>query len=258
KMMGYEVSDQQLYFLFRTGETTKNDLVLIEISYDGKEVERYNVKPELDFRLTHFIKVGSNFIFGGYVSNEAVIVLFEPESNNLKVIPGFFQKDTELVDLRTNLNKTFNTVLIDRTSRGEKKVVLRTFDQNGKQLLEDIVPIEENITLQTGITSTLKREDLIIAGTWGDRNSKQSLGFYTLTIDPFSNQKIQFIDFGRLDHFVDYLNTKRADRIKATAEANAAAGKTASFTSYVMPFRIEESDKGFYLLAEVYSPSGNS
>lgn len=258
KMLGYEIADDRLYFLFRTGETTKNDLVLIEVSYAGKEIARYEVKPELDLRLTHFIKAGDNFIFGGYVNNEAVIVLFEPETKNMKVIPGFFQKDTELVDLRTNQNQTFNTVLINRGLRGERKMFFRTFDSTGKQLLEDVIQIEENMTLQTGITSELKREDLLVAGTWGDRNSKQSHGFYAVSVDPFSAQKIQYIDFGRLNHFVDFLKEKRASKIKENAKEDAKAGKEPSFTSHVMPFRIAENNSGFYLLAEVYNPSSSA
>ena len=258
KMVGYEVTPENLYFLFRTGETTKNDFVLIEISDDGRELARYPVKPDLDFRLTHFVKVGQNFVFGGYVSNEAVIILFDPAANSLKVVPGFFQKDTELVDLRTNQNQTFNTILMDRSTRGERKLVFKTFDETGKQLLEDNIQVDDDINLQTGIASTLEREELMIAGTWGERNSKQSNGFYTLSVDPFNEQKIQYVDFGKLEHFVDYLNPKRAARVKEASKESASSGKTPAFSSYVMPFRMVETKDGFHILAEVYNPVNTS
>ncbi|HZI26324.1 MAG TPA: hypothetical protein VFD46_14665, partial [Chryseolinea sp.] len=211
KMIGYEVVPGQIYFLYRTGETTKNDFELIEVGLQDNAslTARYQIKPELDFKLTHFIKAGSNFIFGGYVNNEPAVILYELPSKNIRVIPGFFQKDTELVDLRTNQNHTFNTVLVDRSTKENRKFVLRTFDETGKQLLEDVVPIEEGKTLQTGITSTLHREDLAVIGTWGERNSKQSLGFYFLDINPFQEQPIKYFDFGQLSHYLDYLPSKR-------------------------------------------------
>ncbi len=259
KMVGYEIGKTSLYFLFRTGDTNKNDFELIEISFDGEDRGRYSIKPDLDFRLTHFIKAGDNFIFGGYVSNEAVILLFEPAGGSIRVLPGFFQKDTELVDLRANQNGTFNTILMDRSNRGEKKILFRTFDPSGKQLLEDNILLDENVTLQTAITSTLEREELIIAGTWGDRNAKQSSGFFTLPVNPFADQKISYVDFGKLDNFVNYLNQKRAARIKETAREKPVDGRAPSFSAYVMPFRILENEDGFYLLAEVYNPvSSNS
>lgn len=254
QMVGYEISPGSLYLLYRTGETTKNDFELIGVDLTSKKLSRYQIKPELDFKLTHFIKAGENFVFGGYVNNEPAIILFELAANTIKVIPGFFQKDTELVDLRTNQNQTFNTVMIDRGSREGRKLTLRTFDETGKQLLEDVVAIEEQKSLQTGITSALEREDLAVIGTWGERNSKQSVGFYFLTVDPFKDQKISYVDFGQLNHYLDYLNPKRAERIKQNSSDDAKAGRVPKYTNYVMPFKVTEYPKGFLLLAEVYNP----
>lgn len=254
KFLGYEVGRDRLFFLFRTGETTKNDFELIEITFSGNEVGRYQFKPDLDFKLTHFTKAGANFIFGGYVNNEPAVVLFELATNHIRVLPGFFQKDTELVDLRTNENQTFNTVLIDRGSKENRKLTFRTFDESGKQLLDDLVSIESQIFLQTGITSTLQREDLAVMGTWGERNSKQSVGFYFMNVDPFSDQQLKYIDFAQLDHFLDYLNPKRAERIKESSAADRTAKRIPNFTAYVAPYRLKEYKDGFLLLAEVYTP----
>jgi hypothetical protein len=121
-------------------------------------------------------------------------------------------------------------------------------------LLEDIVPIDEQKSLQTGITSALQREDLAIVGTWGDRNSKQSTGFYFLNVDPFQEQKIKYIDFGQLTHYLDYLNPKRAERLKLNSRDDATAGRVPNYTNYVMPFAVAEYPQGFLLLAEVYTP----
>jgi hypothetical protein len=256
-MIGYEITPGIIYLLFRTGETTKNDFELIGVDLETKQSTRYQIKPELDFKVTHFIKAGGNFIFGGYVNSEPAIILYELVNKNIRVIPGFFQKDTELVDLRTNQNQTFNTVLIDRGSRDDRKLVLRTFDETGKQLLEDVVPIDEKKSLQTGITSALEREDLAVLGTWGDRNSKQSIGFYFMNVDPFQDQTIKYVDFGQLSHFTDYLSPKRAERIKENSRNDAAAGRVPNFTDYVMPFKVSEYAHGFLLLAEVYDPVSN-
>jgi hypothetical protein len=257
-LIGYEHTKGHLYLLYRTGETNRNSFSLIDIDIvQGSQLSRYEIKPELDFKLTHFSKVGGNIVLGGYVSNEPAILLYEMGDNQIKVIPGFFQKDNELVDLRVNQNQTFNTVLIDRSLRSERKLVFRTFDETGKLLLEDIVPIGDDRSLQTSISSTLEREDLIILGTWGDRQGKQSSGFFSLAVDPFSEQKINFLSFGEFEHFTDYLNPKRAQRIKDNAREDALEGRKPSFTNYVMPFKIEEHPEGFLLLAEVYHPSSN-
>ena len=254
-LIGYEVYPQHLYLLYRTGDTNKNSLVLIDVNTaEGTVNERYEIKPEVDFKITHFSKVGSSLALGGYVSNDPAILLYDLNTKGLKVVPGFFQKDNELVDLRVNENQTFNVLLIDRSQRSERKIVFRTFDESGKLLLEDVVPIDEDKSLQSSISSTLIREDMIVLGTWGDRLGKQSAGFFSIPVDPFQDQKIKYIHFGELQHFLDYLSPKRAERIRHNTKDDLKSGRDPSFTSYVIPYKIEESKEGYFLRAEVYNP----
>ncbi len=256
KLLGYEIARNQLYLLFRTGETSKNSLELIEVNTrDGREVNRVEIDPDLDFRITHFNKVGSNIVFGGYVSNEPAILLYESGNKSLKVLPGFFQKDNELVELRSNENSTFNAVLVDRSQRSERKLVFRTYDQSGNLLLEDIVPFDDAKSLQHGLSSQLRRDELMVLGTWGDKQGKQSYGFFALAIDPFSQQEVKYYPFGMLDNALDYLKPKRAARIKESTRDAVDNNRSPSFSTYAMPFRIQETAAGFVLLAEIYQPS---
>lgn len=257
KIIGYEYTPGHFCVLYRVGETTKNDFELIDFELTGAEPKHYVLKPDLDFKLTHFSKAGDSFTFGGYVNNEPAVLLFELPDERISVIPGFFQKDTELVDLRTNQNQTFNTVLVDRGSKEDRKLVFRTYDEKGKLLLEDVVPIDEEKSLQTGLTSTLVREDLAILGTWGERNSKQSIGFYFMAVNPFSDQKIAYIDLGQLNNFLGFLSPKRAERVKANSKEDASNGRIPNYSTYVMPFKVTEYKDGFLILAEVYNPNSN-
>jgi hypothetical protein len=256
-LVGHEYTQGSLCFLYRTGDTNKNTLELFDFDIKGEKKGYYEIKPELDFKLTHFSKAGSNLILGGYVSKDPVILIYEMTTNRIKVVPGFFQKDNELVDLRVNQNQTFNTVVIDRSTKAEKKIVFRTFDQNGEMLLEDAVNIDDNKSLQTSITSTLEREELMVLGTYGSRQSKQSLGFFTLAVDPFGDQKIHYIDFSQLSHYFDYIKPARAKRIKEKATENVQSGRNPDYSDYVMPFKVEENKSGFVMLAEVYLPTTN-
>ncbi len=257
KMVGYEVTPTHIYLLYRTGETTKNDFELIPVNFKGEEEERHTIKSDLDFKLTHFVLAANTLVLGGYVNKEPAILMYDLITKHVKVVPGFFQKDTELVDLRVNQNNTFNVVMVDRSGREDRTLLFKTFDLSGELLLEDLIPIDENKSLQTGITSTLEREDLIVVGNWGERNSKTSNGFYALTIDPFQDQKINFIPFGMLTHYLDYLKPKRANKIIENTKSDLQSGRNPKFVSSVMPYKIVEHKNGFLLLAEVYSAVSN-
>lgn len=258
QLRGYEHTNKTLYLLFRNGDTPKSNLEIIAIELNNFTINRYTIEQDLALALTHFNVVGPNFIFGGYVSNEPAVTLYETSEKTIRVIPGFFQRENELLDIRTNVNGTFNTILVDHSNKDNRKLIFKTFDQSGIQLIEDVTSIEELKTLQTGITNALEREDLLVLGAWGIRNSKTSNGFYSFVVNPFSENTINFKAFGELEHYLDYLKPRRADKIKAKTKAELEAGRIPSFTNYIVPYRILEHNKGYILLAESYNPSGSA
>jgi hypothetical protein len=241
------------------GDTNKNKLQLVDVDLiKGAEVNRVEIKPELDFKITHFTKVGNHVVLGGYVNNDPAVLLYNLKENHIKVLPGFFQKDSELIDVRVNQNMTFNTLIVDRTVRTDRKLLFRTFDEEGNILLEASTGVDENISLQTSISSSLEREDLVVIGTWGFKGGKQSAGVFTWAIDPFQEQKIDYKYFGELNTFLDYLSPKRAKRIKEKTKNVLKEGHRPEFTTYAVPFRIIEHEKGFLLLTEVYDPQSSN
>lgn len=258
-LLGFEYVPGSFYLLLRMGDSNKNKVEFIEIDVaNGAERNRGEINPELDFKITHFNKVGNRIVLGGYVNNEPAVLLYNIEDKQIKVLPGFFQKDTELVDVRVNQNQTFNTLLLDRSTRSERKLVFRTYDQSGNVLLETLAPIDENITLQTSISSTLEREEFLVLGTWGERTGKQSSGFFSLPVDPFGEQKITYTYFGELDNFLNYQNPKRAKKIKEKTKESLKESRRPDFSAYVVPFKIVETPEGFLLVAEVYNPQSTN
>lgn len=257
RLIGYDYVRGHVILLYRVGDSNKSDIELIQISLHNDDQLVFKIEPELSFNVTHFIQVGSSIVLGGYVNKDPTVLIYSMEEKRIKVLPGFFQKDTELVDLRTNLNKTFNVVLIERAIRDKQKLAFRTYDETGSLLLEDEIPMDPKISLQTGITSTLEREDMMIVGSWAEGNSKQSNGFFAIPIDPFNDQKIQYLAFGEMEHYLDYLKPNRAKRIQDKSKQEIKAGEIPNYINYVMPYRLAEYPKGFIMMAEVYIPSSS-
>ncbi|QOI97407.1 MAG: hypothetical protein HRU69_07850 [Flammeovirgaceae bacterium] len=257
-LIGYEYDSTNFYLLFKSGESIKTILDLVEINIRTAEIKQTEIKPELAVNLTHFSKVGNNFVFGGYVNNEPAVLLYLTDQQNMKVVPGFFQKETELVELRGNKNSTFSVILIDRSQRDNRKLLFKIFDSQGKELLDDIITIEGKRSLQTAIVSSLVRDDLILLGTWGGLNSKQSAGFYGVPVDPFTEQPITYTAFADMTNYLQYLKEAKRKRIVEKTKVALQAGKIPDFINFIRPVRITEYDKGFLLLAEVFIPSSST
>lgn len=252
-LIGYEYTPDHLYILLRAGENDLQEVLLLEQDLTDNSIERYEIKHEFNFRLTHFTVLDRTAIFGGYVSREPAVLIFDIPEKQLKVVPGFFTSDTELLDLRINENGTFNTLITNRSTRQNKTLVLRTFDAAGTQLMEDEIPIDQNKTILSGLTSALVRDELLIAGTYSIGNSKMASGFFSVLADPFKEQPVHYYDFAQLNHFLDYLNSKRAGKIKANSRRFREKSKDPEFKANVSNVRLEEREAGFYLLADAYN-----
>lgn len=257
RLVGYDYRDHQIYLLFREGEHEASKLALYTIHTQSQMVGHYTINQEITFKITHFSALANVITLGGYVSNEPAILLFDLETEKTKLVPGFFITNSELLDLRVNTNNTFNALIIDRSNKQNKKLLFKTFDVTGAVLLEDEMEIENNRTILSGITSTLVNDELLVAGTWTVGNSKQTSGIFTVLIDPFHNQPVNYYDFGQLTHFLDYLSNKRAAKVKTRSAEARNLGKLPEYKTYAIPMRLDEQAEGFGFLVEVYQPSAN-
>ncbi|HET9052609.1 MAG TPA: hypothetical protein VFM90_00445, partial [Cyclobacteriaceae bacterium] len=181
ELAGHEHSNGFVHLLFIRNEF-RGDMLVVSVNLSTYEYAHTKVTTELKINLTHFSKCGDNFVFGGDVGEEPAIFIYTPSTKSFITVPGFFKKRTELIDVQVNDNQTFNTVLISRENPDNAKIIFRTFDPFGKQLLEDVISTRDR-TLKTGMSTNLKRDDLMILGTWGDNTTNRASGFYGVPVN---------------------------------------------------------------------------
>ena len=257
RLVGYDYKDELIYLLFRTSDHEGSDLSIVTIQSKTQEIKRYTIKQELTFKITHLGVLREVVVLGGYVNDDPAVLVYDLASETLKIVPGFFISDTGLLDLRTNSNNTFNTLMIDRHTKEKKRLMLKTFDATGALLFEDVIEIDPDRTILSGITSALINDELLITGTWSQGTTKQAAGIYSVMADPFSDQAIKFHDFGGLKNFLEYQSPKRAARLREKSSKAKIAGTIPDFKAYTSVIRMEEQPGKFALLAEVYQSSGN-
>lgn len=257
-LIGYEYSQNQIFLLFRSGDTntgTNSDFTLLHFKLPTHEYTEHEIKHQFEFRITHFTVAGSTAILGGYAVREPAVLLFSIKEKQLKVVPGFLLHDTDLLDIRINHNNTFNVLMAERKTRDGKKLLVRTYDESGTLLLDDVIPMEKDKTPLSGITSALVRDEMIVIGTYGVGVNSQASGFFSVMVDPYADQPVRYTDLTQFEHFLDYMGEKKADKIKQKAERQRKLGKPATFKNSVSLIRIHETTKGFLLLAEAYYSS---
>ena len=256
-MVGFEHLPGRLYLLFRETQTTYNNFLLATFEFATQHVQLDKVRFDLNFQLSHFTVAGTSALFGGYVSNEPAVLIYNNSSDHPKVLPGLFTKNISLLDVRANQNQSFNVLLLENRRTDQSKLIIRTFDPEGNLIVDDIIPLNSKYTIQSGITSQLIQDEMMIVGTYGEGNGTQSLGIYSVGVDPFNEQSVVYSDFASIDHFFDYLTEKKSRKLRAKAAKEKSLGKTPNYKANLLPIRLEEHGGSFYLLAEMYHPSSS-
>jgi hypothetical protein len=256
EIAGFDAFDGDLYFLLREGSNNRSGMELIKIRAD-LETERFQIENELRYDLTHFIVIKNSVILGGYVTQQPAIVIYNLNSDKPSptVLPGYFLKNSEIVDLKLNTNGTFNVMLFEQTSVETKKLKLKTYDAKGNLLIEDEFFVDNQLKLHTGTSSSLVRDDMLLFGTFGNRTSNQSFGMFTALVDPFTDHEINFLHYSRLESFFDYMGEKKARKYKRRAEKLRSRGKDMEFGSNLLPISMFEDEQGFVLYAEAFQQS---
>lgn len=253
-LVGFEHLPGRLYLLFRESQTTFLNFQLATMNFVDGTLQLDPVKFELQFQMTHFTVAGNTALFGGYISGEAAVLLFNNTSDRPKVLPGLFTKDISLLDLRANMNGSFNVLLLEKRRADHQLLIIRTYDSEGNLIVEDQIDVDSRYSILSGMTSQLVQDEMLIAGTYGFGNNNEALGVFSVVVDPFGEQPVYFTDLGSIPHFLDYLPEKRAKKVFDKVMKDKSLGKTPNYKANLLPIRLAEIGNSFYLFAESYHP----
>nr|MCU0383228.1 hypothetical protein [Cyclobacteriaceae bacterium] len=251
--VGHDFDSNTIYLLFQQADYSNSKLTLLQFDTRNNQFLEYEIKIEINLKLTHFGVIGFHVYLGGYINREPTIMLCDLKNKVNQVLPGFAIKNTELLDVRENQNYTFNVLIKEKVGNNTNALYLKTYDSTGTILLNERLPVPEGKTLLTGITSELIKEDLIIAGTWSRKGNSKAYGVYSCFVMPGDEKQPNFWQFGELTNFFEFYKTKRADKIKRKTKEGISTGNLYDYVIGLMPYRIIETEKGFILLAETYS-----
>jgi hypothetical protein len=251
--IGHEYNAPYLYLLFRQGEVNTNDLHVIRVGAHNDAIEKFDIRNEIDFNITHFSVCRNSALMGGYVDNRPALILYNFIDEKIKVLPGFYVKDAQLIDITVNANDTFNVLISNEKNVSRKNLELKVYDPLGNLLADDAFTIPEGKDVMTGLTSRLKNENLIVTGTFGSNNSKLAEGIFWARADLSKEQSLKLIPFIDFNSIYDYLSEKRRVKMKKKAERKRANNRFFE-KEHVYLHRIFENGGKYYLMLEIFDP----
>jgi hypothetical protein len=255
RMTGFDFRDHDFYLLFSKGERFPDEIQLFRFNLNTRSNTRYEIKNEVRLELSHFIVVETHAVLGGHTNSRATVLMYDMEEDKVKVLPGFFNKESKIIELKPNVNGSFNVLMREKDAQNEWHLTFKSFDPWGDLIFEDHIKSEgPKLTFLSGTTNSFQTNELIITGNYGPHNSKMSSGIYFLRLDPKGTQKIHYIDFGQMEHFFDYMKPRRRDRVLRKIREKKSQGKRDYFKSYLVIHNVVERETDYLIHMEVFNP----
>ena len=258
ELIGYDYSPGKFYLLFRDGHISKSDWVIISLDLSNSSQTRYHVRNEMEIDLSHFLVTKSSMVLGGNIQNKPIVILYSFEERKSEVLPGFYRKETSLVNMNSNVNGTFNVLFLEKNTMNEENILrLNVFSAGGELLLQSSALFDRETPILSGVVNELEGEDLVIIGTYGKRGTKTSMGFYFIKVVPGDNNKIKFSELTKLKNFFRYLGEKKEakiiQKIRKSGNANPFEYKV-----HLTIWDLHEKADGYWLTGEVIDPQYHS
>ena len=200
-------------------------------------------------------------MLGGYVNYRPAMIHYSFIEQKIKVLPGIYKNNSELLELDINEeSNTFTVLLSERTRDRLSTISVKRFNANGELLQNVIMEPNPNSSLLYGQTTHLPDNRQFIVGTYSHRRSRYSRGIYFAYLDPTSNEapEVNYLNYGDMKNFFSYMKAKRAARVKQRVERRKIQGKKIKFNYRLLVHDMVKENGNFLMIGEAYYPKYGS
>ncbi|MFN3782378.1 MAG: hypothetical protein ACK4R6_00550 [Spirosomataceae bacterium] len=228
--------DTHVFLLF--GNRSGDQFTLVRVAGFLGAIQKTRLTSLRNFELNQFRVIQNTIYLAGVVKNEPVLISYAFGQAAPKILNSGLGKNANLQSI-----ETLDDNLLLTYSIREKKcatLVLREITADGKVVRQTVIKPKDNFSLFTGkIFPTGANSFLIGSYGYGGTNGIQSL---------------EYLPFGEFENFFNYLPNRQKDRVERNVEKQKGRGNTYTVTSRVFVHDVLETEKGFSLVAEIFTP----
>ena len=259
KYRGFEQEGGKYYMLFVHEGNKKAEYTIVSIDAETSLSRLYSLKNDMAMELTEFTVLGNLVIFGGYVNYRPSVFAFDIYTEQLKVLPGLYDKNSELIEVRANpLQQSFTVLYTEVLPNRQHTISSKTYDSEANPVLEYKLQPEEGMHLLYGRTTQFSDSAVHIAGTYAPKNSDYSQGIYISSVYGNGEQSIKYYPFTELENFFVFMSEKRQKRVKQKIKRRNDQRRSLNLNYRLLVHDIVPHTDQYILLAEAFYPKYNA
>lgn len=251
----------QHYLFWLLQEKDSDKITVLRVDLRDGELETFKGDLLTRADIVHFKVLGNTAFIGGYHHSRPVVLAFSFFDKSIKALPYLYASNTEISNIELDEQHTQVNVLLYTLKRGKCQFTIKTYTYEGRLVKTTTLPFENNNGLISGKILPLDENASLIVGNYAQGCTQYSQGLYFSRIKDAELEKLQWVDFSKLENFFNYLKPKRRKRVVERISKRKEEGKDPKFRYRMLVHDIIKNNDEFVLVAEVYYPvykSGNT
>jgi hypothetical protein len=240
------------YWLFAEPDTDRYMFVQLNFMDGSTDTFRGSLLPGVDVH--QFKVIGSKALVSGYYRSRPVVLVHSLFDHTTKVLPGLFEKNTELNNVDINEVDGYINVITYAYKKRNCFFEIKTFNYEGKLLKKTSLSDPRN-SLISGQIVPLNPDDSYLIGNYSVGCTPFSQGLYVTHITDNEPGTPQFIEFSELQNFFNFMKPKRRQRMLERIGKRKSLGKENKFRYRLLVHELIQTKDEIVLVAEVYYPN---
>ncbi|MEX0884567.1 MAG: transcriptional regulator, partial [Cyclobacteriaceae bacterium] len=260
ELVGFDLDDKFLYVLFNKGSQYTPEKAIFEIDLERKVMVELSLSSILDMELQDFLVFNKKAVFMGKYEYRPVIQLLDITSKEVITVPGLFEKDAKILQMRKDPDLNIFDVVMSRRDFSKKKIVsILTFDTQGNKLRE--VKIDDlgnpSMEMVEGLLTSSYNYKQALIGPYGLRKKEAYQGLYFTRINEFGEYENKFYTIPDFDNFYNYLPEKAKERRLRVMERRLNKGKEIPIRNVMVTREITDLNGYFLVYNDLFVSSSS-
>jgi len=251
---GFDYSAGYVNLLY--AESNKRDVrkfTLLRLNLANGDSTQFTLETIFPLSLTEFEVLGDVAIIGGYANYRPVIFLYDFKRRRMKVLPGFYNNKSELLDIEIDDERLrFNVLMAEFTPVNRQTISIKTFNKLGEMIQNRLLEPEDKKSLIYGQSTRLNYGVQYISGTYAARKSDYSRGVYIAKIDRGQQEYLKYYAFPDLENFFSYLPSRRQERVENRIKRRRVSGKKVRLSYRLLVHDIVKLHDNYIMIGEAY------
>ena len=240
------------YWLFAEPDTDR--YMFLQLNFMDGSTDQFKGSLLSGVDVHQFKVIGSKALVSGYYRSRPVVLVHSLFDHTTKVLPGLFEKNTEINNVDINEVDGYINVITYAYKKRNCFFEIKTFNYEGKLLKKTSLSDPKN-SLISGQIVPLNPDDSYLIGNYSVGCTPFSQGLYVTHIMDNEPEKPQFIEFSELQNFFNFMKPKRRQRMMERIGKRKSMGKENRFRYRLLVHELIQTKDEIVLVAEVYYPN---